>query len=139
MLQNCGSEEQRRWMDMAKEKVKSGQIDQGKKFEEMIKEMRGDSEFFNALLSYIRHYEKGNESFQKDLEACTSIEDIKKYLSGLAFTYFTETIVSLRLITLVHAHAEILLEALDKLPNKKEFDDMRAELEHTRGSVVQTL
>ena len=73
------------------------------------------------------------------INACKSIEDVKAVLIQMNADQFTADDFLLRSIASLNTTLDVLNVCILRLPNKREYDGIRTDLEKTREKVAMTL
>jgi hypothetical protein len=97
------------------------------------------SQLKRELDDFIIHHRKGEEVFINVLETCSTVEDIKEFLRVFTKTYFLEISVLSYVARTQIERTQGIEKAIDALPNREEFDEVRKEMSKLKSRVRETL
>ncbi|MGH9927503.1 MAG: hypothetical protein ACRD5B_19230, partial [Nitrososphaeraceae archaeon] len=96
------------------------------------------SQLKRGLNDFIVHHRKGRALFAEAVKTCSTIKEIKEVLMLFSNTYFRETEVLMYVTRTQFDHIENIGKAIDALPRKSEFDDVRKEMDSFRTKMRET-
>jgi hypothetical protein len=85
------------------------------------------SVILQILSDYIKIHDNGVKAFNRSLEKCETVESLKDVLSNMISTYFYETSLLFRMASVSVPTAISTKKIVEELPDKKEFQKMKAE------------
>jgi hypothetical protein len=91
------------------------------------------------LDDFIIHHKKGKKVFTDALHTCSTVEDIKEFLTVFSNTYFLETDVLFYVVRTHIEHLQGIEKAIGALPDRREFDEVRQEMKKLKSRVRETL
>jgi hypothetical protein len=97
------------------------------------------SQLKRELDDFIIHHRKGEEIFLNMLGTCSTVEDIKEFLTVFTKTYFLETNVLAYVARTHTVNLQGIEKAIDALPARDEFDEVRKEMSKLKSRVRETL
>ena len=95
-------------------------------------------QFKRELDDFIIDHRKGKEAFENVLKTSSTIEDIKEFLTIFTKTYFLDSSIYLYIMRTQIDLIQGLDKALDAMPDREEFDEVRKEMNDFRTKMRKT-